>query len=289
MAPIPANLKTYHVRTYPAISPGQSLLSTQGKTIVIAGVGSDDYVAPAIARSFAESGAMNIALMGENEFALARIISDMKASYPATNIQYFITDARSTESVGVTAHHIRASLGAWDVFIQSASHSPVATTLAGADTDDWWECFELNVRSTQHFAKHFMPKKRLNATYISLVSRIAGQPVVDIAGSSALAASQSAVLKVNEFLAAEHADLRLFNVDSGSDGANERSQKNAPLADSRNLAGSNDTPELCGAFCVWLTSPEQDFLRGRLLWCNWDANELVAMKAAISADPSLLS
>jgi hypothetical protein len=33
---------------------------------------------------------------------------------------------------------------------------------------------------------------------------------------------------------------------------------------------------LPAAFCVWLTSGEADFLRGRLVWANWDVKELKA-------------
>jgi NAD(P)-dependent dehydrogenase (short-subunit alcohol dehydrogenase family) len=287
MASIPSALKTYHLKSYPTIFPGQPLLSTQGQTIVIAGVGNDN-VGNAIARAFAESGAKNIALMGESASVLAESMAEIKASYPTKNVAYFITDASSTESVGLTAHHIRANLGAWDVFVQAACYSPVATTLVGADTDDWWRCFEQNIRPTQHFAKHFIPKKRPNATYISLVSRVVRHPGLDVSGLSAFAASQTAVLKVNEFLAAENPDLRVFNVDSGGDHGSKIVQKDEMVSGSRTSAGSDDIPALCGAFCVWLTSPEQDFLRSRFLWCNWDASELVEMKAALGADPGLL-
>lgn len=287
MASIPSTFKTYHLKSYPTIFPGQPSLSTRGKTIVVAGVGNDD-VGHAIARAFAESGAKNIALMGENEALLAESMTEIKARYPTTNVAYFITDAKSTESVGLSAHHIRATLGAWDVFVQAASYSPVATTLVGADTDDWWRCFEQNIQSTQHFAKHFIPKKRPNATYFSLVSRIVRQPVLKIAGSSAFAASQSAVLKLNEFLAAENPDLRVFNVDSGGDHRSQTVQMHEMVSGSCSSGGSDDIPALCGAFCVWLASPDQDFLRSRFLRCNWDANELVEMKAALGADPGLL-
>lgn len=284
----PTKLQIYHVKSYPTIFPMNPPLSTQGKTIVIAGLG-HDQVGLAMAQSFAVSGATNVALMGERESTLISCAAKIKEEHPAVNVAYFVTDAKSTESVGLTAHHIRSSIGAWDVFVQAASHSPVATTLVGADTDDFWECFEQNVRSTQHFAKHFIPKKRPNATYISLVSRVIRQPVEDVAGTSAFAASQSAVMKINQFLAAEHPDLRVFSVDSGKDYTKERAQQGLTRPEGKNLAAPDETPKLCGDFCVWLTSPEQDFLRGRFLWCNWDANELTHLEAAIGADSSLLS
>ena len=42
-----------------------------------------------------------------------------------------------------------------------------------------------------------------------------------------------------------------------------------------------DTPELPGHFAVWLCSDEAKFLRGRFLWCNWDAPEILENKGEI--------
>lgn len=40
--------------------------------------------------------------------------------------------------------------------------------------------------------------------------------------------------------------------------------------------------DLPGAFCVWLAAKsEANFLQGRLIACNWDANELLEMKKQI--------
>lgn len=33
--------------------------------------------------------------------------------------------------------------------------------------------------------------------------------------------------------------------------------------------------------CVWLASPEAEFLKGRMTWCDWDADELKAKKEEI--------
>ena len=39
--------------------------------------------------------------------------------------------------------------------------------------------------------------------------------------------------------------------------------------------------ELPGHFCVWLVSPEADFVRGKYVWVNWDVDELKARKEEI--------
>lgn len=42
-----------------------------------------------------------------------------------------------------------------------------------------------------------------------------------------------------------------------------------------------DKPELAGNFCVWLASGKADFLSGRYSSCNWDVDEIMAMKEKI--------
>lgn len=41
-----------------------------------------------------------------------------------------------------------------------------------------------------------------------------------------------------------------------------------------------DDPELCGAFCVWLTKQtgQMSWLNGRLVSANWDVEELLRKK-----------
>jgi hypothetical protein len=47
--------------------------------------------------------------------------------------------------------------------------------------------------------------------------------------------------------------------------------------------------DLGANFIVWACSPEAEFLKGRMIWCNWDVEQLVAKKAQIEADPMLMT
>lgn len=38
---------------------------------------------------------------------------------------------------------------------------------------------------------------------------------------------------------------------------------------------------------VWVASPEAEFLNGKLVWANWDVEELKASKEKIMAGPAL--
>ncbi|KAK5149420.1 hypothetical protein LTR04_007082 [Oleoguttula sp. CCFEE 6159] len=42
-----------------------------------------------------------------------------------------------------------------------------------------------------------------------------------------------------------------------------------------------DSADLPDQFAVWLASPEAEFLEGRFVWANWDADELVARREEI--------
>jgi len=42
-----------------------------------------------------------------------------------------------------------------------------------------------------------------------------------------------------------------------------------------------DTPELAGDFAVWAVSDEAAFLKGKLVWSNWDVLELKEKTKAI--------
>jgi hypothetical protein len=49
------------------------------------------------------------------------------------------------------------------------------------------------------------------------------------------------------------------------------------------------TVSLPSNFAVWLASDEAKFLRGKLVYCNWDVEELVARKEEIAGDEELLT
>jgi hypothetical protein len=60
----------------------------------------------------------------------------------------------------------------------------------------------------------------------------------------------------------------------------------------RDLGYPEDSPSddlsLAGDFCIWLTSSESDFLKGRYLAATFDVDELLERKAEFEKDPTLL-
>lgn len=163
---LPSFTKTYRQDTYPAIDPARPELSAKDKTVIVTGAGMGS-MGSEVALSFAKAGATNIALIGRTEKTLQGTKNAIDNAYPKTNVYVSVADISSGESIGRAAHDIRVALGAWDIFANFAAVLPSPSTIAGADEDASWQAFEITARFPFHFAKHFIPKARPNATFIN--------------------------------------------------------------------------------------------------------------------------
>ena len=45
---------------------------------------------------------------------------------------------------------------------------------------------------------------------------------------------------------------------------------------------------LPGHFCVWLATPEADFLHRRFVWAGWDVDELIAIREKVEREGMFL-
>jgi NAD(P)-dependent dehydrogenase (short-subunit alcohol dehydrogenase family) len=273
---LPSLTKTYHKTSYPAIDPKKPEHSAKGKTVIITGGGSNS-IGGSIALSFARAGAEKIAIIGRTEKTLLETKSKVEAECPSTTVLVSIADISSSESVGKAAHQIRVTFGAWDIFVHNAGYLPDAVT-----------GFETNVKFPHIFAKQFLTKCRPNATFVSLSSAVLHFPASVMTGLSSYSASKLALLKLNEYLAAENPHLRVFNVHPGSV-ETPMYEKHWSTRGGIAAGPARDDAALPGDFIVWLASAQAEFLRGRFVWANWDVTEMMAMKEKIEADPLFLA
>ena len=274
-------------KTYAAIDPTRPELSAKGKTIIVTGAGWGS-IGSGIALSFAKAGATNIALVGRREKTLQETKEKIQAENPDVQVYISIADLTKAQSVGTAAHWIRVELGAWDVFINSAMRTGELATIAGCDEDDWWQTFEIGVRFYQHFAKHFLPKCRPNATLISINSRQTHMKASLFPLMGANGAAHAAAAKLDEYLAIEKPGLRVFSLHPGRidrpllQGILKGPQHDRAISDVDDMSLPSD-------MCVWLASPEADFLKERFLHANFDVEELVSMRADFETNPALLT
>lgn len=278
--------KTFHNRSYPAISPSRKELSCKDKTVIITGAGQG--IGAATARSFAQAGATKIALIGRTESKLQTTKSEIESTHSNVTVYIATADVSNPESLGRASHEIRVTLGAWDIFVHCAGVLGGATPLTGADIDEWWSAFETNTKFVAIFAKHFLTKCRLpGATFIYCNAGAAHVPAQYLPACSAYSASKLAAARLTEFLAKENTGLRVFSVHPGI--------VKTPLADEfiespgAQPVEQFDEPELAGDFFVWCSSVESEFLRGRFVWANWDVEEMIQKKDELNNNPGLLT
>lgn len=188
--------------------PGQP---AQAKTIII--TGANTSLGYYTAAAFLAAGASGIALLDSNESSLERTKARLSSAYPNTasdKILAATVDFTDAQSLGVAAHNIRASLGAWDIFVHASfAVDKPRVTLRGSDDDDWWRVFEHNVRSVHHIARHFLTKTRQGAVIMNVGDEPEGEFQVALENASAFAASMIARRKLFEILQKENEEIGL--------------------------------------------------------------------------------
>lgn len=208
-----------------------------------------------------------------------------------TVVRDFAVDIRDINAVTHTFKAICKELGALDVFVHSAGDIQLGT-IESSSIDEYWNSFKINVKGLlncmQAFVRFGLSKDSAYppATVIN-VSTI-GIAMASVPSMSSCAASKLSSWKIMECLSVEMGDkLRVFSVHPGRIATDMAEKAGIPTADDKGILESSINcrtkplldEELPGGFCVWLAAtPEADFLRGRLIACNWDADELLQMK-----------
>jgi NAD(P)-dependent dehydrogenase (short-subunit alcohol dehydrogenase family) len=277
--------KTTRRTSYRTISPSERPeLSCHGKTVYITGAG-DGSIGSGIALSFAKAGAAKIGLFGRTATTLNATKARIEKQFPNVEAQVVIMDQADNRSTGLAAHNARVQIGAWDIFVNGATHLPALTTIAGSDDEDWFRTFEVSIKFIQYWSTHFRPKSRPNATYISLSASAAAAPANALAFNSAYTTMKVASMKMDEFIAFENPTMRVFTVDPGIvETRMFRTFKKTFTA----MTEAPDDMSLCSDFCVWLASQEAEFLRGRFVSANFDVDELLTRKDEFEKNHMLL-
>ncbi|KAH8799789.1 hypothetical protein F5884DRAFT_868883 [Xylogone sp. PMI_703] len=251
--------KITHHDVYPAIDPSNPSLSVKGKVVII--TGGSRGIGRATALAFAKAGAEAVVITGRTEKTLQAVVEDIINL--GAKAKYYIADVIDKSKIQEVFTNTKAQFGSIDVVISNAGYLPDSAKIRDADIDDWWKTFEINTKGafivTQAFIQHANP----GATLINVNSAIAHVP--HMGDFSSYGASKLASLKVAEATQAEHPEFRVYSVQPGLIETETSSKSHTP---------EEDTAELPAAFMVWLVTAETDFLMGRMVWANWDVEEL---------------
>ncbi|KAL3445399.1 hypothetical protein BJX65DRAFT_309868 [Aspergillus insuetus] len=271
----------YHHDTYERLQARLPNAAASGKSVFLTGAGKG--IGISIALAFARAGPRVIFLCGRTRATLEETRAKILRETPTIRAEVIVVDI----SKGV-AECLRALAAARtfdsgrpvDILINNAAYLASAHVVGDDDSvahvqeqfEANWKHYEVNVKGSLALATAFLrncvPR---NPVIINISS---GAAVLDyVPGIGCYASSKLATLKMYSDLGFEETarGSRIFHLHPGS----------VQTAMSAPGARSPDTAELSADFAVWLTSPEAQFLHNRLIYANWDVDELLAKKPTI--------
>ncbi|KAL2831002.1 hypothetical protein BJY01DRAFT_260670 [Aspergillus pseudoustus] len=261
--------KAWHSEPYPFISPTRQELSAAGKNVVITGGGTG--IGRAIAIAFAEAGAQSVSIVGRRIDRLEAAVQAIKEadnySTTTTQVLFETADTRNLASIKSALENIVSKVGPIDIFAANAGVlSPDGPVFRYSEAD-LRQSFETNVVGAFNSVQAFLPLAAPGAKLFNTSSGIAHwAPQAAVPGVFSYAATKAAALKMFDYFALENPGIHVVNIQPGII---------ATEVNPRITAGP-DTVQLPAHFLVWLASDEAKFLKGKFVWANWDAQELMA-------------
>ncbi|MCJ1479304.1 hypothetical protein MMC13_007989 [Lambiella insularis] len=272
--------KKNHHDVYPAIDPTRPALSAAGKTVLVTGAGQG--IGAAISRAFALAGASHLILLGRKRETLDHTrasITDLP--HNKSSVHVFPADVADGPRMHAVFGEVLHSVGKIDVVVANAGYLPTRLPLKDVDVADFVHAFEVNVKGLLLTMQGFLSAAAETPVFINITSA-AGQ--IKYFGSSGYATSKLAGMRLVDYLSGDYPDVRAYSVQPGM--IVTAMGKKAGFGEHKE---GMDTPELPAAFCVWLASPEAEFLKGKMLWANWDVEEMSARKEEIAKDGDFLT
>lgn len=277
--------QTTYSEPYEAINPATLKVS---RSFIACIVGASRGIGAGIALAYARAGATGLVLASRRVSGLEQTAQECKAVNSGVEIEIVECEITSCHSVRELACRTKAKFGGrLDVVaVNSGFSGPVVLKVTDTDPMTFQNAINVNYVGTFLCAKYMIPLLLDTADGARAFIAVSSQAALIVRGPIANAqycVSKMAQLKLMEHIHEEyHRDgLSAYSVHPGAV-MSEMAEETAPEEFKPFLT---DSPELCGAFCVWLTQHRKDkrmtWLSGRLLSAKWDVNELQRRKDEI--------
>ncbi|KAH7083396.1 hypothetical protein BKA63DRAFT_502929 [Paraphoma chrysanthemicola] len=309
--------KTLHHAAYPAIDIANPSNSARGKTVVVSGgAGGIGY---AITRGFALAGADVVVILSRRQEALdeasKKLRAELDAAKSATKVWTYILEITDLKGARPIFDNIRERLNEGtsvknardvDVLVTNAASLYQGKSTLDLGIKAFQESFETNVIGNLSLVEAFLAPE-IPAIPFTGIDGIAKDTmkaqtprhekiILDVSsgsahtvypGQAAYGPSKLAFTRALNYLqrevdALEGAPIRVHSFHPGvvwTPGVK------ALFGEEKIEGFEYDDVDLPGSFAVWLASPAAAFLKRRLVWSNWDVEELVAMQAKFEEDP----
>ncbi|KAF7197766.1 Short chain dehydrogenase citE [Pseudocercospora fuligena] len=280
--------KTTHSHPNATLDPSKAKLKSP---FVVCIVGASRGIGAGIATSYAKAGCSGLVLASRRISGLEETAAACKAINPEIAVDIVGCDIIQAEAVSSLAEKIEEKFGRLDVVAVNSGYSgPVVLKITETDPATFAGATNVNYVGTFHCAKYLIPlllSTRDGAKAFIGVSSFAAFLVRGPIANTQYCVSKTAQLKLLEHIHEQYQEngLSCYAVHPGAV-LSEMADETTPDVFRPYL---KDSPELCGAMCVWLTKngQEKSWLSGRLISANYDADELEARRDEIVAKDAL--
>ncbi|KAH8814804.1 oxidoreductase [Xylogone sp. PMI_703] len=261
-SPFPSFTKTWHTEPYPFISPKRPELSAKGKNVIVTGGATG--IGNSIAVAFAQAGAKSVSIIGRRLDKLKEGEKTILAT--ASNevtVLYETADLMNRDQTIAAFKSIAEKVGKVDILVSNAGTGGGKGEVATFSAESLMENIGLAVVTALHAFQAFLPVAGPNPILLNTSTGLAH--IAPWPGAGPYPTSKAAALKLTDYIAAENPHIHVVSIQPGW----------VPTELNGYEEQAMDSVDLPGHFYVWLASPEAAFLRNKLVWVNWDAEELI--------------
>ncbi|KAJ5216274.1 uncharacterized protein N7498_002681 [Penicillium cinerascens] len=288
MEPTPSQLNAQHCRNfvttlhttpYPAIDPSRVKLPSPFFVCIIGGRGA---AGGGIARAYVQAGVSGLILAARTRSGLEETANEVRSISSTIKVVIQICDIAVEKDLASVAQIVKTEFdGRLDVAVVNSGYTgAMVCDVAKESPEDYQTAFNVNTIGSFYAAHHLLPL--LEATQSSAMSFIAinsmASPTVSgMGGHAHYCVSKAAQARLVEMINEQYSSRGLFCASVHPGGLMSGFIKHDLPENIKKMM--NDSPNLVGAFCVWLSTPDfserqRTALNGRFLSCKWDVSEL---------------